>query len=120
MHETADGHLCLALEFGDVRRTVGSREKQRDRLLCSSPFVTDERADPVEQLEEDERVPTAEQSAGESDPSRPKHRAAQGGQEEKRANKPSKKFVERLNAISQTVHSETQLQTSSLKYGSLL
>ena len=38
------------------------------------------------------------------------------GQEEKRANKPSKKFVERLNAISQTVHSETQLQTSSLKY----
>ena len=37
-------------------------------------------------------------------------------EEEKRANKPSKKFVERLNAISQTVHSETQLQTSSLKY----
>ena len=27
-------------------------------------------------------MPTAEQSAGESDPSRPKHRAAQGGQEE--------------------------------------
>lgn len=30
VHETADGHLCLALEFGDVRRAVGPREKQRD------------------------------------------------------------------------------------------